>query len=399
MIDRTNPLPAALLDRYLTGECTPDEVDTVRTWLTQHPKHERAMTVFQAIGFESGVSESDPRWETSTLAAAWERFKRRSLTDRETLDFSNVRGQQKVETAILAGLSLMQTPSTSESAWLRNRIVFGLAVVTTVVGVLALSSMVGLQNRMSFTHSSAVRRTFTTTVGQRATIYLTDGSRVMLAPNSSLEVPSDFGRRARAVTLAGEAYFDVTTSARVPFSVRAGNVRTDVLGTSFVVRRYKDDEYTRVAVTTGRVLVMAVADKGSADRYPTVVLAAGMVGDVTDTTALAMAVPDVSVYTGWTLGQLAFHRTPVPQALALLERWYGYQFRITDSALLQRDLTATLDANDTASMLLMLETVLGVTSTLDGSVITLQPRRTSGAPSRDTVRGSAFYPFQKEVGQ
>ncbi len=396
MTDQTHPLSAELIDRYLTGECTPVEAELVRTWLAEHPDNERVMTVFRTLGFELGASGEDSKWDAPNLDDAWGRFERRCLSENEIPVVSGVPGRQRVGMGSWTRWILRHGLSPLRNGGAHNGLTLG---AVAVVGIVALLWMFGLSDRMIRPDSAAVRRTFTTAVGQRATIHLTDGSRVTLAPNSTLEIPSEFGRLSRAVVLTGEAYFDVTASARAPFAVHTGNVRTDVLGTTFVVRRYANDGYTHIAVTTGRVSVAAVGDRGSSARHPTVVLAAGMLGEVTDTTALATAVTDMSGYTGWTHGQLVFHHTPVAQALATLERWYGYQFRVTDSALLQRDLTATFDEKDSSNMLMTLRTVLDVTMTLDGVNVTLQSRNASDAESGDKVRTSSFSSFSKGVDQ
>ncbi len=175
--------------------------------------------------------------------------------------------------------------------------------------------------------------------------------------------------------LDGEAYFDVVLNARIPFVVHTRNVRTDVLGTTFTVRRYERDVSTRVAVTTGRVSVAAFTDTNRSARHPTVVLSAGMVGDVTDSSAVALAASDLSEYTGWRTGSLEFYRTPIRDVLASIERWYGYQFRLADSAVLQRDLTATFDPRNATDMLRTLDALLDAILTVDGTVVTIRSRQ------------------------
>lgn len=392
MTEHSQPLSAELIDRYLTRECTLAEVERVHAWLAENPEHEQAIAVLRTIGFETRTFGENSLWESPNLDDAWGRFERRCLWGDEVPVVSDAPGRRRVESGGWGRWMLQHGLSALHSVG-RSGLSLG---VVAVVGIVAFSWMFGLSGRMSHADSATVRRTFTTAVGQRATIQLTDGSRVTLAPSSTLEIPSEFGRHTRDVVLTGEAYFDVMASERAPFAVHTGNVRTDVLGTTFVVRRYADDGYTRIAVTTGRVSVAAVGDRGSSARHPTIVLAAGMLGEVTDTIALATTVTDMSGFTGWTNGQLAFHHTPVAQALVTLERWYGYQFRVMDSVLLQRDLTATFDEKDSSNMLMTLRTVLDARMTLDGAVVTFQARNASDMTSRDKVRTSSFYPSRKE---
>jgi transmembrane sensor len=79
-------------------------------------------------------------------------------------------------------------------------------------------------------------RTFTTAVAQRAEVRLIDGTRVMMAPGTTLRVAADFGSQRRDVWLEGEAFFDVVHDRTRPFTVRAGSVSAHDLGTAFAVR-------------------------------------------------------------------------------------------------------------------------------------------------------------------
>ena len=100
-------------------------------------------------------------------------------------------------------------------------------------------------------------RQYQTGVMQRAIVRLADGSRVTLAPQTTLTVASGFGADTRTVSLRGEAYFDVASGSRAPFIVNAGHVRARVLGTAFDVRSYTDEHDVRLAVVSGRISVSA----------------------------------------------------------------------------------------------------------------------------------------------
>jgi len=217
--------------------------------------------------------------------------------------------------------------------------------------------------------------TYTTPAGRRAVVHLIDGSIVTLAPSSTLTLGQGFGLAAqqrRAVSLAGEAYFDVTPNHGAPFVVRTGRVVTRVLGTTFDVRHYPTDAHVRVAVVSGKV----VATGGSAS----VTLTGGMVGRVTDSTAVSTTDRNVTEYVGWQHGQLVFRDTPVPDMLDAVGRWYGVEFRLMDSTLLSRHVTLTLDRKSQAEAVAVLEAALKVTTAFDSAnagqaVITLRPRR------------------------
>ena len=86
-------------------------------------------------------------------------------------------------------------------------------------------------------------------------VTLSDGSSVTLEPQSNLRFPSVFKNNERSVFLEGEGFFDVTRDEGRPFVVRAGLLKTKVLGTSFRISAYAQDKDVTVAVTTGKVSV------------------------------------------------------------------------------------------------------------------------------------------------
>lgn len=82
-------------------------------------------------------------------------------------------------------------------------------------------------------------------------ISLPDGSRIWLNKNSSLHFQEDF--KERRVELVGEAYFEIARDTTRPFEIYSGETITRVLGTSFNIRAYPDEEKVQLTVTTGLV--------------------------------------------------------------------------------------------------------------------------------------------------
>ena len=86
-------------------------------------------------------------------------------------------------------------------------------------------------------------------------VTLSDGTRVMLNANSTLEYPASFDdAEVREVRLKGEAHFEVTKNPHRPFVVKAGKMQTQVLGTIFDVKAYRKDA-PKVTLMQGKVKV------------------------------------------------------------------------------------------------------------------------------------------------
>ena len=88
-----------------------------------------------------------------------------------------------------------------------------------------------------------------------ATIYLSDGSVVWLKENSRLDYPETFAEGVREVILVGEAFFDVSPDSQRPFIIRSSNFTTRVVGTTFKIKDYENEESQEVEVVTGKVIV------------------------------------------------------------------------------------------------------------------------------------------------
>ncbi|MFM1912925.1 MAG: hypothetical protein RIR51_763, partial [Bacteroidota bacterium] len=86
-------------------------------------------------------------------------------------------------------------------------------------------------------------------------IILSDGSSVLLQPNSSLSYSKDFDFSKREVFLKGEAFFEVNNNHNKPFLVFSKEVITQVYGTSFRVIAFEELEDIKVIVKTGKVKV------------------------------------------------------------------------------------------------------------------------------------------------
>jgi len=92
-----------------------------------------------------------------------------------------------------------------------------------------------------------------TAMGERRTIMLPDGSRVVMNGDTRIVLDEDAPRRIELVS--GEALFDVRHDARRPFVVQAGDTRLVDAGTVFNV--VEDEGALDVAVSEGAVIYEA----------------------------------------------------------------------------------------------------------------------------------------------
>lgn len=153
-------------------------------------------------------------------------------------------------------------------------------------------------------------------------LVLSDGTRVWLNSESELEYPVKFGRGEREVRLQGEAFFEVARDEARPFIVTAGDVRTRVLGTSFNVKAYADEDDVLATLFTGRVEVAPIRDLARR-----VVLSPGRQADW-NARAGRMEVNEVELrrVAAWKEGRFVFNKEEIEVVTRQIERWYGVTF-------------------------------------------------------------------------
>lgn len=101
-----------------------------------------------------------------------------------------------------------------------------------------------------------VYQVITAPKGSMKQVMLPDSTTVQLNAGTSIKFPVTFSTAKREVTLInGEAFFDVKHDASKPFLVHTAQVTTQVLGTSFNIKFYKELPDIQVFVNSGKVEV------------------------------------------------------------------------------------------------------------------------------------------------
>jgi len=330
-----------LLDRYLSGEATPEERARVEAWLAEDP--ERWAQVAELRDAIERAALSEPAVEEAK-AEVWARLQR------ETGGVGEVR-----RPAGPRGITVAPDRRWSSGAQIAA------AIVLAVIGA-ALVAALMFRSRPA----AVLERVAHTARGQRAALKLPDGTSVILGVASSLRYPAAFGSAARAVVLKGEAYFQVMHDERRPFSGLAGTLVAQDIGTEFIVRAYPEDSAARVVVREGKVGIRAAASA----QAPQQVVNAGQLGRLGAGREPVVEPADTALYFAWTDGRLVFDRTPLSDALPQLSRWFDLEFRLADTALGSVPLTATFRTQPTPDVLDNLAASLGMRQRRQGRVVT-----------------------------
>ena len=325
--------------RFLAGECAPEETERVQQWLDTHPEDKELVARLDSVATLDAPADIDV---DAALA--------------------------KVHARMNAGPRPMPTFPRTAPRWRRH-------VIGTLLAAAGIAAVM-LTTRPTPASKSEVlgAKTFSTAVGQRDSVILSDGSRVLLGPDSRLIVAADYGTTSRAVELRGDGFFDVRHDEAKPFAVRVGQAVVEDLGTTFTIESDAGDT-THVAVMTGSVRLRA----NNSSPTSGVLLAAGDRGSI-DLKGVANAdrqsVREDDI--AWTMGRLVFRDASLARVAGEIRRWYGVTLHVADSSLLNRHVTASFSGESIDQVLNIVALSLGARVDRQGDSATVTA--THGAP-------------------
>ncbi|KQM72897.1 hypothetical protein ASE74_21600 [Pedobacter sp. Leaf216] len=105
--------------------------------------------------------------------------------------------------------------------------------------------------------STAGANTISTPRGGQYEVTLPDGTKVWLNAATKLTYPYAFAKNERVVSLSGEAYFEVSKDHTRPFRVKTDAQTVEVLGTHFNINAYGDESTIKTTLLEGAVKVSA----------------------------------------------------------------------------------------------------------------------------------------------
>jgi len=168
--------------------------------------------------------------------------------------------------------------------------------------------------------------TLTTPRGGQYQIVLPDGTKVWLNAASSIKFPTVFVGATRSVEMTGEAYMEIAKNLKQPFTVRANGTEIRVLGTSFNINAYLDEETVKTTLIDGAVKVLT--DNKEALLKP------GQQAVVGGLQNIQVQEADIDQALAWKNGIFNFNNADIKAMMRQIARWYDvdvqYEGRIPE---------------------------------------------------------------------
>lgn len=204
-----------------------------------------------------------------------------------------------------------------------------------------------------FSRDRVYFKKFETAFGETQTVYLEDGTKVILNANSSMVVPRfGFGEKIREVTLDGEAFFVVKhTTDNKKFLVKTSeNFQVLVLGTEFSV--YTRSKGSKVLLKKGKVRIRF----GEGNKSKELVMKPGdlITMDKLASSPVLKSHADTNRLMAWTDNRFVFDKMPLSEVTDLIKEHFGITVEIQDSKFANRTVSGTFQPESAEELLSLL---------------------------------------------
>ncbi|MCK5135704.1 MAG: FecR family protein [Bacteroidales bacterium] len=352
--------------KFLTGESTKDENLLINQWLNKKAENKRYFDEIEFLWKASGIS--------------------RDLNDDDKKnDWNIILGKigEEPENQLLK--SQVQHSGIRKIFGDRTRKGLNNFLKIAAIFFLAFSfswASFYLLNKKPDTASFAYNQIITTK-GEKSQIILSDGTKIWLNSESVLKYPSSFNEIKREVFLEGEAFFEVQKKDdKIPFVVNTSHIDIEVLGTSFNVMAYSDEESFETTVVTGSVCIQRKSIKPSPDQNfvlkpnqkvtilkrgsqitlseietdkPTLVKKTRANQSISSNKKEQIIISpnvDIELHTAWREDKLIFQSETCENIAYKLERWYDVKIHIQNEELKKYRYTGKFEHKETLSQVL-----------------------------------------------
>lgn len=320
----------SLIARYLTEELTESEHSELEAWKAQSQENLREYNDFVAIWSKA---------ETLKMPSAIRRPDIQNTIHKKTAKFQ------------------------ARKRWIQWA-VQAAAVIT--LSILISGVYTYLYRDQSASVQQLVYQEVKAAYGTQARVELADGTSVSLNSGSKLRFPQSFDhQQQRRVILEGEGFFTVTKNEKLPFVVETNQLDIQVLGTTFNVDAYPDNQSVLIALVEGKVKLQNNTGKENKDLMDLLPNEVATLNRA-ERTLIKTNVADLYKYTAWVNGRIVFFGDPIQTVVKKLEKWYNVEIVISDQRLEGYKFTGTFIDES-------LEQVLSILSLTSPMTYEIQP--------------------------
>lgn len=335
-----------LMAKYLAGEGSAAEQEAIEKWAAQSKENSLELEKAKIL-----LEKTDDyfRLEQFNTGAAWKKTQQRLQPETVSIDSNSYKRKYFI------------------SVFYKYAAIFVLAFLVASAGY-----YFGIRNQQNNIYSEII-------AAEKQVVneyILPDGSMVALNSNSKLQFPKNFKSDVREVTITGEAFFNVVPNPEKPFIINAGNTQVKVLGTSFNVNAYPENERVEVVVETGKVQVLSI-EKPNSTEPDEILLNPGEKGILLNSVGkLEKTVNTDANYLAWKTHNLVFENTPLREVIRYLNKTYYTEIHLDGENLENLALTAQFEQKPIDFILNVVQITFGLELKQENNVYILSESKT-----------------------
>ncbi len=288
-----------LITRHLAFETSAAEDEQLSEWIAQSKENELAFRQLKTIWLSG---RRNPNGEGDAASAFADLKHQLAIAEYETV-----------------------TSAMTRSKW-SNKSKSWLVLAATSMAIVGMLFFLGFTQHWFFDQPVYLEKT--AGVHEKDSCTLSDGTLVCLAPGSRIVYPEKFTSGSRSVRIWGQAFFKVTTNPHQPFMVAGGRLLTEVLGTSFLISAYDNQEQTSVALVEGKVNVTDSTHRFNYHLEPGRQL---IYNNSTKETSVR-DIEEKDNVTAWMSRQLVFNNITLAEAAKQIQAVYGVRMIFENKA-------------------------------------------------------------------
>lgn len=226
-----------------------------------------------------------------------------------------------------------------------------------IIGLIAVTRW--NEGKVSFTYKRVAIETGT------ELFELPDGTKITLNAGSTVRYSRSEKLNFRKVLLKGEAFFEVSRDTLRPFIIDAGSAQLEVLGTSFNVKAYPENQDVEVTVSSGLV---AMSSKQEVDYQ--ILLNKGNTGIYNkEKEKLDLVIEGKANALAWKTRILEFTDTPMEELITVLEHTYQSEIILQDPGISEYTITVSFNNQELDAVLKVVARTLDIKIEKEGNKI------------------------------
>ena len=281
-----------LLQKYIAGDATSQEKESVMRWVNESPENMRQYMAMRKLN-DISIWRTPPQ----------------------------------------TNIHVTETKPISRRLWTE------VMKIAAVAALVFAASHFFLSTRQTLSDSGTLQSIYVP-AGQRVELLLADSTKVWLNSRSTLSFPKTFDKDNRIVRLDGEGYFAVTPDSKRPFIVETSKYDIKVLGTEFNVIAYAENDYWETALLEGSVeIYVPDSNIGSIRLEPNSQLS------LRDTKLSKNPISRFDYFL-WREGLICFNDLSISEIFEKIQMYYDVDIIVNNTNILKNRYTGKFRASD-----------------------------------------------------